>query len=303
MRVAVSGVAGFLGSHIARRLQAAGNTVIGIDQAHPSTADRLRDVPVEYHWGDVRDAISRIAPVDAIIHCASVTNIGYAWANPYASARAMGDSCIAIAEAMQLGWAKKCILISTHSVYGRSTGTPFSEVDVAQPMNFYGVLKLQQEQTLLAYARAFGIDVTVLRMALMYGEAERADATPRRFVEMALAGQTIRLEGGGRVTRDFNYVGNAVDAIELALDAKDTQGEIYNISSGENISIRDLARAAIAFAERGETIDVPERPGEEGNIRLNFAKAFTGLGYNPVVDFDSGFRKSADWTANNLRRD
>jgi nucleoside-diphosphate-sugar epimerase len=242
--------------------------------------------------------------VDAVIHCASVTNIGYAWANPHTSARAMVDSCISIAEAMQTGWAKKCILISTHSVYGRATGEAFRETDICQPTNLYGVLKLTQEQTLLAYSRSFGIDVTVLRMALMYGESERPDATPRRFVEMALAGQTIRLEGGGRSTRDFNYVGNAVDAVMAALDLRDTRakGQIYNISSGEDIAICDLAAAAINFAERGSTVDVPERPGEEGNIRLAYGKAVIDLAYRPAVDFETGFIRSAQWTEANAKK-
>ena len=303
-RYAISGVAGFLGSHLARRLTADGHEVAGVDKVYPASATRLAGIPLaEYHWGDAGEAVLRIHPVDAIIHCASITNIGYSWANTEESTLVMTLPLIKILQAMQLGWAKKLILISTHSVYGRSTGHPFTETDPTAPTNPYGVLKLFQEQMALAYARTFGLPVTVLRMALMYGENEREDATPRRFLEMALRGETIRLEGGGKSTRDFNYVQNAVDAIEAALLRPIPNAEVYNIGGGEDISIRQLAETAIAFAERGSTIDVPERPGEEGNIRLSYRKAAYDLAYSPQVNFEEGFRRAAEWAAQNWRRE
>lgn len=298
MRVAITGIAGFLGSHLARRLTEEGHTVCGVDLVHPSSATRLAGLGVEYHWGNAGDMVPRIRPVDVVVHCASVTNIGYAWANPRASAAAMIDPTIAIMDAMTAGWAKQIIVISTHSVYGKATGTPFSEADEPRPMNLYGALKLAQESIALSYARTYDLNAAVLRMALMYGEQERDDATTRRFLEMALRGQTIRLEGGGKQTRDFNYVGNAVDAIIAAMSLpKQVKGQVYNISSGEDISIRQLAEEAIGFAERGEIIDVPERAGEEGNIRLNYHRAHIILGYAPKVRFEDGFRRAAEWVA------
>src|SRR5690606_36312239 len=150
------------------------------------SAERLADLrinvgPLEYRWGNIGDAVARIPPVDVIVHCASVTNIGYAWANPHESLDRMIRPTLAIMEAMNADWANQAIIISTHSVYGKSQNRPFSETDEPRPMNLYGSLKLAQETIALSYARAYNLDATVLRMALMYGDAERDDVTPRRF--------------------------------------------------------------------------------------------------------------------------
>ena len=299
MRYAITGIAGFLGAHLARALIADGHEVCGMDIVHPSSADRLKGLPIEYHWGTPVSMVRRVKPVDAVIHAASVTNIGYAWANPEDSEDRMVPPTRALMEAMQVGWAKKIVLISTHSVYGKSLGSAFTEESPTRPMNYYGALKAMMENTVMAYGESFNLDYTILRMALMYGEWERDDATPRRFLEAALRGQTIRLEGGGKQTRDFNYVGNAVNAIRRTLDARVARGQIYNIGGGEDISIRHLAEAAITFAERGEIIDVPARSGEEGNIRLNYSKAQWDLGYAPEVRFEEGFKRAAEWVAQN----
>lgn len=317
--IMISGISGFLGSHLAQRLtvasaRSADYAVSGIDLIHPDAAWRIpaatRRALAGYTWGSVEDACRSLPPVDALVHCAAVTDVAYASRSPAQASRITLDGTIAVAQAARRGWTKAVVLISSHSVYGphHDAREPLTERAIPRPSNGYGALKLCQEAILTAAAQEFGFPLVVLRMSLMYGPREREGALVSAFVRRALSGETIQLHGGGHQTRDFNHVANATQGIQLALnlalDADNPPGrvQVFNICSGESTSIRELAEAAVAFARSGSIEDAPARAGEEGSIRLSHQAATDALGYTPLVSFREGFGQTAKWVADRWER-
>ncbi len=310
MRVAVTGSSGFLGSHLIPRLLAAGHTVVGTDIVHLQDSWRLN--PVKSHpnfsfvWGAMTDVCAYIPPVEVVVHAAAVTDVAYASRNPRQSLMTTVESTLALAMACRSHWAKRVILISTHSVYGpQPTPDPIREqTALLNPSTTYGALKACQEMVLRAASQEHRFPLTILRMSLMYGERERAGAIVSHFVRTTLAGQPISLHGGGYQMRDFNYVGNAVDAILTALEPG--HDGVYNICSEELVSIRQLAELSVAFAGQSEEllIPTPPRQGEEGNIYLSNTLAGQRLNcWGPAVGFNEGFQRTAEFVRSQVERD
>jgi nucleoside-diphosphate-sugar epimerase len=305
LRIAVTGSSGFYGSHLIPRLLSLGHTVVGIDTVHPQDSWRLnpvRDHPnLSLYWGALTDSFPYIPPVDVAIHAAAVTDVAYASRNPRQSLFTTVESTVALALAARSNWTKRVVLISTHSVYGpQNSADPIREHKaLLNPSNLYGALKASQEMVLRSAAHEHGVPLTVLRMSLMYGEQERAGALVSHFIKTALRGGTIQLHGGGAQTRDFNYVGNAVDACLASLSPDEELVRTFNICSGENVSIRRLAELSVEFAGDGVLIPTPPRAGEEGDIKLSYASAEVSLDYRPTVLFEEGFRRTAEWVREN----
>jgi len=308
LKILITGAAGFLASHIAEYLSRS-HEILGVDLIHPNDAWRIKGIPIEYSWCSLPDALPLLKHVDILIHCAAVTDVGMASRSPIHAATVNVDYTAMLMEEAYKNKVR-VIYISTHSVYGKSQreNGVFKEEDVLCPSNLYGATKAAAELVALSYHRQHGLDVTVLRMALMYGQRERSGALVSTFVKKALAGETITLDGGGRQTRDFNYVSNAVDAIELIINTHHmhkVSGQIFNVSSGRDISIRDLANAANEFAMKyagcqAEIVEGPARGGEEGKLRLDCQKIIE-LGYVPLVGFTEGFDRTAQWVKEQLR--
>ena len=300
LRIGITGGAGFLGSHLTLCLELLGHQVVIIDRVHPRDAWRLEGLNPEYHWRSTEDGIIGIEPVDILINAAAVTDVNFASRSPSYSMQTGLRGTLALLEAMKAGWCRQFVQISTHSVYGKpivapnGVTCPFTEGSLLRPSNFYGAIKAAQEMMALTYHHQWGLDTTVLRMCLMYGERERSGALVSTFIKLAREGRTITLDGGGQQLRELNYVANAVFGICAVLDNFRCAGEVYNISSGEEISIRELAELAVATTGRGQLQDGPPRPGEEGRILVDHSKATRELGYKPHTMWDEGFRLTYD---------
>lgn len=308
MRIAISGAAGFLASHLIPDLLAQGHEVVGIDLIHPNDAWRLHELAllpkIDYQWRPLDAGFRDILPVDLLINCAAITHPPFANRARLHTEYVNVHTAVAMMEAA-VGWAGRVLHISTFSVYGPAphvqdaAGAQFHgrkkllESFPLHPSTFYGWSKAAQESAILSYSYRGEVPVTVLRMALMYGERERQDAVVSLFLTRALKGQTITLDGGGAQIRDMNYVWDTVRAINFGIE-KGADGGIYNIP-GTPVSIKDLAEAAVDFAGTGEIVNGPPRAGEEGNMVMGGTKAARELGYGARTKFRVGFRKTAEW--------
>lgn len=336
MRVMVTGVAGFLGSHLARRLLADGHTVVGMDMVPYDDAWRLRGYEmqgIEYHWRPLGDGLEGIVPCDYVIHAAAVTHPPFATSAHQHTIRTNVADTVALMDAIR-GWGIRdygpvavlahnphVIHISTFSVYGKAPirdkfqgdwdgdaqwshlkkSLPLTESLPLQPSTFYGMSKAAQEMAVLSYARRGDLPITVLRMALMYGEMERPGAVTSLFLKKALLGEDIRLEGGGEQIRDANHVQDAVSAVVLAMQKGQFAGEVLNIP-GHPISVKALAETAIQFAGRGQTVDAPARAGEEGDMVLDGLLAERQLGYTPSIPLSLGLERTGQWVRGQLEQ-
>ena len=300
MKIFITGLAGFLGSHLAHRLLENGHEVMGIDLVHPNSAWRLADIrgKLEYIWASAEDCEGLIPHCDAIVHCSAVTDVGLSSRSPrYATHVNVDHTAHLMETAYRHG--KRVIIISTHSVYGRpmKPDSVMTEDTVCQPSNFYGASKYAEELLAMSYARQHGLPVTALRMTLMYGPKEREGALVSMFIKRCLNGEPIMLDGGGEQTRPLLYVTDALNAIELALGDNRTYGEVYNVASDEEVQIKTIAGKAMAFANSYGVYPLCEvtlpRAGEEGRINVSTDK-IEALGFRATVDFETGFQEVAE---------
>jgi len=298
LKLLISGSAGFVGSHLCKRFVADGHEVIGIDTTNRSDAWRLEDCKLaEYLWMDLADL--RVIPpgADAVVHTAASADVGLTDRSPRHAVHQSISGTVALLEACRHAYLRQIVIISSYSVYGMQPVQPIPEDVVLKPTSIYGAVKASQETIALSYARAHGLPVTVIRSATMYGPFGRATVPVSIFLRKALAGEPITLTGSGNQTRDQTYVGNTVDAIAKILDAPaSTHSEIFNIGSGEEVSILNLAEACIrAVNSKSEILHAPERAGEEGRLTLDVSKARRVLGIVPLVPLGQGIALTAEW--------
>lgn len=297
--VMVTGAAGFLGSTLCRRLAADGWKVLGVDLMHRNDAWRLQGVDLEYQWLSLQD-IREVPP--NVIHTASVTDVGYAARSPVNAINQTVLGTLAVMEAANRNERlERAVVISSHSVYGKVARQPIREDEALHPGNLYGATKGAQELVSMSYWHSYRMPVVVVRSSIMFGEYERTGALVSLFLGKALRNEPIVIHGDGSQTRDMNYVHNTVDGILEVLVNRRAIGETFNVGSGEEISVRDLAERCIqATGSASEIRNVEARPGEEGRSALDITKARRILGYEPRVSFYEGLKRTATWLSKYL---
>jgi nucleoside-diphosphate-sugar epimerase len=253
-RFAVTGCAGFVGSHLTEALLAHGHEVVGVDaftdyysrelkeanlaaaRAHPD----FRLLEIDLATAPLRQLVEE---VDGVFHLAGQPGVRASWRasfpmylhhNVQATQRLFG----AAAEA-----GRRIVLASSSSVYGNPTAYPTAEGDRTDPISPYGVTKLMCEKLGQAYALEAGLDVVSLRFFTVYGPRQRPDMAFSRVVEALRRGGTFRLFGSGGQSRDVTYVLDAVGAAIAAFE-RGRSGSIYNVGGGTEVSLREVIRLA-----------------------------------------------------------
>jgi nucleoside-diphosphate-sugar epimerase len=264
MRYAVTGAAGFIGSHLAETLLAAGHDVVGYDSFtnyyDPALKqENARDLDVQHV--DLGVDPLDFAEFDAVFHLAGqpgARSFGhvfpdYLWRNLLATQRVFEA---AVAAGTPVVWA------SSSSVYGDAETYPTPEDVVPRPNNPYGVTKLSCEHLHDTYERLFGLRAVALRYFTVYGPRQRPDMAFARMVAAAARDEEFELYGDGSQSRSFTYVRDVVDATIRALDAPTG---IYNVGGGEESTMRD----ALALLEEivGRPLRVVTGPSQTGDMR------------------------------------
>jgi UDP-glucose 4-epimerase len=324
MKILVTGVAGFLGSHLLDKLIASGHEVVGIDNlsmgkseniaAHASNgAFRFLQKDVT-EWSTFQD-LNR--DFDCVVHLAAFKIPRYGKAIDTLRINYRGTDNL-LEFARQAGC--KCVIASTSDVYGRNPKLPFSETDdsvigsskVARWS--YAVSKLFDEHLAFAYQESYGIPVTALRFFGSYGPRHHLSwwGGPQSvFIEAVLNDQEIPIHGDGLQTRSFTYVSDTVAGIYAAMVKPEANGEIFNIGSNHEISILDLAKLIKRLCNT---------PGEL-KIRFIPYESFTGnryedvrrrvpdttlcekiLGVKAVVGVEEGLSRTIQWQRQHIRQ-
>jgi UDP-glucuronate 4-epimerase len=289
-RVLVTGAAGFIGSHLVRRLLAEGWEVVGLDRRPPPAAG--------LHWlqGDLLelDLAPHLAGVDYVIHLAGRPGVRESWSDFAEYARGNIEATQRLLEALRGQKVRKLVVASTSSVYGEAP-MPAREEGPLLPVSPYGVTKWAAEQLCHLYGRTAHIPWVALRYFTVYGPGQRPDMAFARWTAAALAGRPIEVYGDGEQRRDFTYVDDAVEATIRAALAP-VSGVAVNVGGGRPVSIRE----AIAELERvaGRSIAVEHRPPARGDMRATLAdteRLERELGYLPSTPLAEGLRRQ--WTA------
>lgn len=304
-RMLVTGAAGFIGSHLCRRLAADGVDVVGLDDLSEGSLDNLRDAPeVRVVEADLR---SEAAVADAARDCTVIFHQG----GKRSVLRSMEQPGITtdvnvrgtlnvLLAARDVGAV--VVAASSSSVYGNQTEFPLRESMTAAPRSPYAASKLALEVYCAGIGRSYGVPTIALRYFNVYGpgqdpESEYAAVVPR-FVVSCLSGIRPEVHGDGEQSRDFTYIDDVVEANLRAANARPSaHGRVFNIGGGgEPTSVnRLLELIATAVGVATEPIYVDARVGDVRMTQADVADADRHLGYQPKVPIEEGVRRTVDW--------
>ena len=303
-RVLVTGVAGFIGSHLAEALLDAGNEVVGVDAfvgfhgvAHKHRhLETLRPRPgFTFHELDLRHAPLEpvLDGVDVVVHEAALAGLPTSWADvdSYVTCNITGTA--RLLEAARHAGVAKFVHASTSSVYGRDAVG--DELQQTRPVSPYGVSKLAAEKLVMAYVELHDLPATVLRYFSIYGPRQRPDMAYQIFIEALVDGRPITVFGDGHQSRSNTYVSDCVAATVAAIDGAHV-GEVYNVGGGVTLELREaIELIARAVGVTPTVVHGPARRGDQRVTSADFSKARDTFGYQPAVVPAEGLAAQVDW--------
>jgi UDP-glucose 4-epimerase len=301
-RALVTGGAGFIGGHLVESLVADGWRTRVLDDFSTGREVNLAAVggDAELVRGDVRDpdTVARaIAGVEVVFHQAAVPSVSGSVSEPVHTHCVNVLGTLHVLEAARKAGVRRLVHASSASVYGCSPDLPKCEDMPTDPGSPYALQKRTAEDYCRVFQDLHGLETIALRYFNVYGPrqdaaSEYAAAIPR-FVAAGLRGARPLVEGDGKQTRDFVYVGDVVRANRLAAEAPTRAFEICNVASGRPVSVLDLLAeiARETGAEMQPTFG-PPRPGDVRHCRASLARAREVLGYAPTVSLEEGLRRT-----------
>lgn len=310
MNVLVTGGAGFIGSHLARRLVEEGHRVVVLDN---ESTGRRENVPAgaRYLRGDVTrpaDVASAFAfGPNAVFHVAGHVSMIRSFTDPLRDLRSNVEGTVNVLTACLERRVPRVLYASSMTAYGDCTILPTPEDAPCVPTSYYGITKQAAERYLHCTALRpdvdFAFGVTSLRMYSVYGPVQALDNPYQGvlgiFLGNLLRGEPLTVFGDGEQSRDFVYVGDVVEGWMRALACPATVGRVYNLGSGKRLSINQLADHALAAFGHARTdypVEyAPARPGEQRHVEADVSRARAELGWEPKVDFAQGLAETVRW--------
>ncbi len=298
MNVLITGVAGFLGSALARRLLRQGHGVRGVDNL--STGDPRR-IPqgVMFARADVRDRPTLwtlLHDITCVYHLAARVSVAESVLYPQEYTAVNVQGTVALMEAMRDVGVRRVVFVSSGAVYGAQPRQPLHEEMLPHPLSPYAVSKLAAEYFVRTIGRLWGIETVVLRVFNAYGPGQPLPpAHPpviSNFLYHAVRGGTLVVHGDGSQTRDFVYIDDVVDAMVAAGTAPGVDDQVINIGSGQETAILDLARLILALTgSKAQILLNPDRSPGVQRMRADLSKAARLLGYTPRVSLEEGLQR------------
>ncbi len=314
--VAVTGGAGFIGSHTVDHLLELGCRVVVLDDfstgrrenlAQWAADDRLEIVEVDIADGifaPLAEVTRRLGPVSRIVHLAAQVSVVRSLANPLDDLRVNGGGMIQVLEYARCQGVDKVVLSSSAAVYGDVADLPVREQTECRPVSPYGINKRASELYLHYYATVHGVPYTALRFFNVYGP--RQDPTSPYsgvisiFADRAAAGELITIYGDGEQTRDFIYVGDVARAVATVCLSDEGSGMIANLGTGQQTSINELARTILEICGSDARLRYAEaRAGDIRDSVAEISRIREILGPDVArVALADGLRETLTWAGN-----
>jgi UDP-glucose 4-epimerase len=302
MKVLVTGGAGFIGSHIVRRLLDLDHEVVVLDNFSTGRRSNLDAVAsdIELIEGDVAEleqVEQAVAGCDAVYHEAALPSVPRSIADPLASHAANATGTLNVLVAARDAGARRVIIASSSSVYGSMPELPKRESMPTLPMSPYAVSKLAAESYCRTWFDLYGTETVALRYFNVFGPRQDPlsayAAVVPRFIAAYKAGEPPVIFGDGEQSRDFTYIDNVVDANLAALTSPDAPGRIYNIACNDRITLNQLAtELGEIMGAAVKPVHAAPRPGEVRHSQAAIDQAQADLGYEPRISLREGLKRT-----------
>jgi UDP-glucose 4-epimerase len=303
--VLVTGGGGFIGSHLVKRLLAAGYSVRVLDNFATGSRSNLADVEseIELLEGDIQSyerVHNAVRGCDLVFHQAALPSVPRSVQDPLTSTAVNVTGTLNVLLASRDEAVRRVVYASSSSVYGANPDLPKREDMATVPMAPYAVSKLAGEGYCRSFNRVYGMDTVALRYFNVFGPGQdprsQYAAVVPNFITAFLEGRPPTVHGDGEQSRDFCFIDNTVDANLLAADAgSDVAGEVFNIACGARISLNQMLAELRGYTGKQiEATYIDPRPGDIKHSQADISKAREGLDYAPRVSAEQGLVRAFD---------
>jgi UDP-glucose 4-epimerase len=302
----VTGGAGFIGSHLVDGLTARGRRVRVFDNFSTGLRSNLDDVrpAPEIVTGDLADPdalAEAVAGVRVVFHLGALASVARSVEAPAVSHLACATGTLHVLDAARRAGVRRVVYAASSSAYGGASDPAGQTEDLpAQPLSPYAAAKLSGELYCQAFAHTYGLETVRLRFFNIFGPRQRADSpysgVIALFIAAMSAGKAPTVHGDGLQSRDFTYVGNAVQALVRAAETPGVSGRVYNVGTGATITVLDLCAALNRLLGTDlKPIHTDPRTGDVRFSRAIIHRAQQDLGYQPDVSFADGLERTLRW--------
>ena len=297
MKVFLTGIKGFIGSHLAKSLQQEGHHVLGIDNLFHSSSNKLPKGM--WKWGDVRyyPAVSAyVANADIVIHLAAQIHVDQSINDPVFTNDVNVGGTLTMLEACRK-FNKRLLIASSSEVYGTALTDKMKEDHPLNPHSPYSASKVAGDRLAYSYWVTYGLPVTIIRNFNTFGNYQAFDSyggVIAKFTYRTLKGLPPQIYGDGSQERDYMNVEDAVTAYKTCFADK-TIGKVINFGTGKTIKIKDLAEMVVGIIDSSIVPEyVPPRAGEVQRLCADISLA-ESLGFKPKTDFEKDLIKYINW--------
>lgn len=301
----ITGGAGFIGSNLARRAVRHPNIerVVVVDDLSMANAGHLNTAEVDFRAHSVLDAAAlgdSLTGIDAVVHLAAIPSVPRSIADPVASHEANATGTLTLLEACRAQNVSYVISASSSSVYGMNPTLPKNEREWVRPMSPYAVSKLATEQYTLAYQESFGLSTLAFRFFNVYGPGQAPGhayaAVIPVFVDALLRDQPLPVNGDGKQSRDFTYVGTVCEILLQAATGRISHSEPVNLAFGTRTNLLDLIGILEMVTGRAAEIDFRDsRPGDVLHSAADNRSLQSLFPEVEPVSLDEGLAQTAAW--------
>lgn len=307
MNYLVTGAAGFIGSHLCKKLIQNGAHITALDaftDFYSPTIKKSNIQPLVSHphfkliHADIlqSDLDKIMDKIDVVFHFAAQPGVRTSWGSDFfIYTRNNIDATQRLLEAAKRTKLKKFIYASSSSVYGLSPQLPMTETSTLHPYSPYGVTKLAAEHLCFLYYKNYGVPCVSLRFFTVYGPGQRPDMAFHKFFKAILSDEKISVYGDGQQTRDFTFIDDIIEA-NLSSIENGRAGENYNLGGGSRRKLADIFPIIEGICQK--EVKIQYVPGQKGDVRHTLAdiqKAREDLKYSPKISLDEGLKYEWEW--------